>query len=459
MGVPGSSLFGLFPDTGADMKPIKRTYWVLFAVIFLLWWLADDVMGARGFFPLRSSLVNLSGLLAMGAMSLAMLLAVRPALLERWLGGLDKLYRLHKWLGISALVLGIVHWGWAQIPKWLVRAGLLVKPAGKGTGAPQDGVLGWFHSQRALAEGIGEWAFYVAVLLILLALLKRFPYRYFFKTHRLLALVYLLLAFHGLVLMKPQYWSTPLAPLFALFMLLGCVAGLISLTRRIGQRRRVLAEVAELERHPDNRVLRVTLRLQDRWPGHEAGQFAFVTFDPDEGPHPFTISSAWQEDGRLTFLIKAIGDYTAALPQSVKLGDQAVVEGPYGRFDFRGRKAAQIWVGGGIGITPFIARLQWLARQRRDQPVDLFYCTSEPDEPFIARLRNLARQAGVRLHVLVSQRDGRLTAERLCQMVPGWRDADLWFCGPLAFGRSLRQGMLEHGVNSEDFHHELFDMR
>src|SRR5690606_33984470 len=160
----------------AKMKAIKRTYWVLFAVITLLWWLADDSLAARGFFPLRSSLVNLSGLLAMGAMSLAVLLAVRPALLERRLGGLDKVYRLHKWLGISALVLSVIHWGWAQIPKWLVGWGLLEKPARKGLGAPQEGILGWFHSQRGLAESIGEWAFYAAVVLIVLALVKRFPY-------------------------------------------------------------------------------------------------------------------------------------------------------------------------------------------------------------------------------------------------------------------------------------------
>ena len=91
--------------------------------------------------------------------------------------------------------------------------------------------------------------------------------------------------------------------------------------------------------------------------------------------------------------------------------------------------------------------------------MDLFYCTSEPDEAFIARLRLLARQAGVRLHLLVSQRDGRLTPERLCEEVPGWRDADVWFCGPLAFGQNLRQGLVERGMAVEDFHHELFDMR
>jgi predicted ferric reductase len=46
----------------------------------------------------------------------------------------------------------------------------------------------FFQSQRHFAEEIGEWAFYAMVLLIALALIKRFPYRYFFKTHRLLAI-------------------------------------------------------------------------------------------------------------------------------------------------------------------------------------------------------------------------------------------------------------------------------
>ena len=43
---------------------------------------------------------------------------------------------------------------------------------------------------RGIAETIGEWAFYAAVILIVLALVKRFPYRWFFRTHRWLALVY-----------------------------------------------------------------------------------------------------------------------------------------------------------------------------------------------------------------------------------------------------------------------------
>lgn len=43
------------------------------------------------------------------AMSEASILAARPRLLEPLFGGLDRMYRAHKWLGIPALILMILH--------------------------------------------------------------------------------------------------------------------------------------------------------------------------------------------------------------------------------------------------------------------------------------------------------------------------------------------------------------
>jgi len=444
------------------MKNIKLSLLALFVGLSLLWLLADDMLSVPyALFPLRASLINYTGVLAIGAMSVGMLLAIRPRRIEPFLGGLDKSYRLHKWLGISALVLSIVHWLWAQGVKWLVGWGWLEKPARKAAAATAEpsSIVDFLRSQRGLAEDLGEWAFYATVVLIVLALLKRFPYRWFFKTHRLLAIVYLVLVFHSVVLMKTAYWSSPIGPLMAVLMLAGSVAACISLLRRVGHSRRVVGNIETLELHPDNRVLGVGIQLQGSWAGHQAGQFAFVTFDPAEGPHPFTISSAWHDDGRLRFHIKGIGDYTASLSQTLKVGDPVTVEGPYGRFDFGGVQPRQIWVAGGIGITPFIARLQAIAQQPDQRSVDLFYSTAEPDQEFIQRLSALAERAQVKLHVLVSGRDGRLNAERLCQQVPEWRNASVWFCGPAGFGQALRQELVARGLAVADFHQELFDMR
>lgn len=85
---------------------------------------------------------------------------------------------------------------------------------------------------------------------------------------------------------------------------------------------------------------------------------------------------------------------------------------------------------GGVGITPFIARLQALGDEGRDVPIDLVYSTASPDTAFVDNIRQLAQKAGARLHLWLSQRDGRLTTDKLCDMVPQWEAADVWFCGP-----------------------------
>ncbi len=442
------------------MKNIKRAYLTLFVALTALWLLADTVLSADyAFFALRTSLVNYTGVLAMGAMSVVMMLATRPAGVEPLLGGLDKSYRLHKWLGVSALVLSVAHWLWVKVPKWMVGWGWLERPARRPAAEQSDMLLRFLQSQRGLAEELGEWAFYAAVVLIVLALVKRFPYRYFFKTHRLLALVYLALAFHSIVLMKFAYWDGALGPVMAVLIAGGTASAFVSLFRKVGHGRRAVGVIDELFLHEDNRVLKVAVTLKSRWPGHEAGQFAFVTFDRDEGPHPFTISSAWEGDGRLLFLIKGLGDYTNTLPATLKVGDLVSVEGPYGRFEFGGNASRQIWVAGGIGITPFIARMQALMDRPDGRSVDLFYSTSAPDDEFIRRVKARAEQAGVRLHVLVAGAEGRLTVDQICGVVPDWASASVWFCGPAGFGRALRHDFVARGLSSDDFHQELFDMR
>lgn len=442
------------------MKNIRVSYVVLFATLTLLWLLADDLARhSYSFWPLRKSMVQFSGILAMGAMSIAMLLIMRPVRVERFFDGLDKTYRLHKWLGISALVLSVAHWGWAQVPKWLVGWGWLERPLRKGAAQSPETFFGYLHSLRGFAEDIGEWSFYAAVLLIVLALTKRFPYRWFFRTHRLLALVYLLLVVHSVILLPADYWGSALGPLMLLLMMGGSVAAIVSLTRRVGRRHQVVGHIAELHHHRDNSVMQVSIALDGPWPGHLAGQFAFVTLDEREGPHPFTICSSWHDDGMLAFSIKGLGDYTRTLPEVLRLGDPVKVEGPYGCFDFRGRQPRQIWVAGGIGIAPFIARLQALALTGGGQNVELFYSTSAPDRQFIEQIRELATQAQVRLHVLVADEDGRLTPERLRQMAPQWPHSDIWFCGPAGFARDLRRDLLGRGLSAADFHQELFNMR
>lgn len=450
------------------MRHIKFTFWGALALLTVLWLAAEPtVFQPTGFFAFRGVIVQYTGIIAMAAMSIAMILALRPQWPERWFGGLDKMYRLHKWLGIAALVVAVIHWLWSKGPKWAVGWGLLEPPV-RGERPPLENTIEqFFLSQRGTAEGLGEWAFYAAVLLIALALIKYFPYRPFYKTHRLLAVVYLVLVFHSVVLTTFSYWMSPIGAVMALLLAAGTYAAVVVLLRLVGARRQVRGKIASLQYYPGVKGLEIEIEVLQGWPGHKPGQFAFAMSDSAEGAHPYTIASAWNEkDRRIIFVTKQLGDHTSRLREKLNVGKEVRIEGPYGCFNLEHGPLRQIWIGGGIGITPFIAGMKHLAQERHahpDQPypaIDLFHTTAEYDEQAITKLTEDAAAAGIRLHVLVDSRDGLLTGDRIRTAVPDWRNASIWFCGPAGFGEALRQDFAAQGLPvAKRFHQELFAMR
>ena len=114
--------------------------------------------------------------------------------------------------------------------------------------------------------------------------------------------------------------------------------------------------------------------------------------------------------------------------------------------------------GAGQGIGRGIA-LRLAREGAAPREIDLFHPTAVEDTAALNKMRADAQAAGVRLHVLVDARDGRLSGERLRQTVPGWREASVWFCGPAGFGKALRADLLAQGLPADAFHQELFEMR
>lgn len=415
----------------------------------------------------------LSGYLAIALLSMAMILALRLPRLDVLLGGLDQAYRLHKILAQWGLGLGLGHYVLRLTVKELRHLDWMRKPEGLPSQALD--LLRPFHGS---AKDLAEWALYLLVALVLVALWRRVPYRWFVRAHRLMPLAYLLLVYHSVVFLPLGYWqglAWPATLVLLVLMTAGTLAALMSVFGRVGLRRRLSGFLLEVNPLPLD-VLAVRLKLAPGWPGHQSGQFGLATFDSREGAHPFTIASSWAGDGELRFAIKALGDYTRRLPGQLAVGDPVWVEGPYGRFVFDDDKLRQIWVGGGIGMTPFLARMQDLAHWRSQhasaaaaepatpsaplaQQVHLIYCTRKGDALITERIQALAAAAGVTLHVQESSLQGQLTAEALMALVPAWQEASLWFCGPPRFGQALRESFLKAGLSAADFHQEAFEFR
>ena len=143
-------------------------------------------------------------------------------------------------------------------------------------------------------------------------------------------------------------------------------------------------------------------------------------------------------------------------------------EGPYGSFDFLPENSVdrsngsghQIWVAGGIGITPFLARLGELARTNKAQQMngDLFYCTpSRQAGDFPSQLEPLCQAAGIKLHCRQTDQDGPLSAQEVKACLQP--TSSVWFCGPAAWGTALGKSLIAHGLPETAFHREAFEFR
>ncbi|MDD2744894.1 MAG: FAD-binding oxidoreductase, partial [Rhodocyclaceae bacterium] len=330
----------------------------------------------------------------------------------------------------------------------------------------------------SLAKDVGEWAGYILLALVVIALIKRIPYRYFRWVHKAFGLVFLAGVFHGLMLMPTTFWQSPLGWLTAAMAAAGIIPALLSLANRIGRSRQHPAQIITITPHAGN-LLEIVCRPNAGWPGHQAGQFLFVDFGQrGEGAHPFTIASAWNpQEGTLTLAIKALGDFTAQLPDLIQPGQQLLLEGPYGSFNFSPEKPVdrapqeaplgcnnprehQIWVAGGIGITPFLARLSEMAHAKDKNPAnaDLFYCTPDSSkDDFPEQLEALCLSAGVRLHRRLTKHQGPLSSQEVAaSLQPG---SSVWFCGPAAWGKALGEALQRNGLARNAFHQEAFEFR
>jgi predicted ferric reductase len=423
------------------------------------WYLVATGGAAGGTLPwiVRQEVLYLSGLLSIAMMSLTMFLSTRPGWLETPLGGMDRVYRAHKWAGILGLGFAVVHWLTEEIVGDILKA-----TVGREGRIPKEQFTGFLEVLRDLAKDMGEWAFYAVLAMLVITLWRRFPYKPWRVLHQAMPVLYLMLALHAAMLAPTDYWTQPVGILLGVLGAAGVYGAVFSLVGRIGRARQAGGTVIAVEQ-PAPDVVAVTCQLDNRWRGHRAGQFAFITFDEKEGAHPFTIASADRGDRIIKFQIKALGDYTRTLSLRLQAGHAVKVEGPYGRFDMarQDAQARQVWIAGGIGVTPFLAWLDSLRQTRSEVSADLHYCTRDRgSDPFVAHLQaSCAALPGIRLHVHGAQQGETLSAADVAAPPADPRRSEVWFCGPQGLAEKLKRELADIGQCQLSFHQEAFEMR
>lgn len=191
----------------------------------------------------------------------------------------------------------------------------------------------------------------------------------------------------------------------------------------------------------------------------ESGQFVFVSVihrSVGREPHPFTIASS-PTDPHVRFVVKALGDYTADLVK-LELPASARLEGPYGRFSYRlVTNPNQIWIAGGIGVTPFLSMARSL--DAKDQlRIDLYYCTEGSNQAhFLDELFEISdHHPNFRVVPIRKVSLGHLTVEDIRGVSFDLPAIDFFICGPPIMINGLKTQLLELDVPSEQIHYEDF---
>lgn len=190
-----------------------------------------------------------------------------------------------------------------------------------------------------------------------------------------------------------------------------------------------------------------------------AGQWARVIFFQKgmwHGP-PFSFSAPY--DGKeLRFSIKALGDWTARAEELCP-GTRVWLEGPLGTFTLaQGRTNKQLFIAGGIGITPILAMVRSLSRK-----AGAFLCYAARTRTDLVFTREVAKSGVRHVYILSGEvcdgyETGYVTLERLRHHCPDLADRDVYLCGPPAMLNALLPALRAAGVSEERLHHERFGM-
>ncbi|GKU25896.1 ferredoxin reductase family protein [Clostridium folliculivorans] len=379
---------------------------------------------------------------ALVAFALVNFISTRNKILDYIFNGLDKSYVYHKYLSISALLLVVIHNITIEIGKRAeIKAGIPI---------PRDPYAMY-----------GSFSLYLFVILIITAIVaKKLNYERWKVIHKFMIVAYMMGVYH--------YYGSSTYPVlsldpFSIWLNIVNFIGVISILYSVLFYEKTAFKfrfkVSKLKVVSDG-TLEITGKALGRNIEFKPGQFAFIKLigkDSKFASHPFTISAAPTER-EIQFTIKSLGDDTKVLLETLKLGDKFAVEGPHGNFDYKEGSKNQIWIAGGIGVTPFRSFLQ--AKVREDYSIDFFYAyNSEQDGAYLEELEKLTLDSNVRLHLFNFKDKGFLSVEQMKNYTELNQVEDVYFCGPKGMRESLKTQFKKSNFNNINMHYEQFQFK
>lgn len=359
------------------------------------------------------------------------LMATRARWVERIFGGLDKMYLIHRRSGVIAVVLLLAHF--IVVPRDLI-AFTPGKPLG-------------FYAFAFIIIGV--------ILSAAPVFKRKIPYHKWINIHKLMGAFYLMGVIHGLMV-NSLIKELPITRVYVFGMAFLGVSAWIYRAFLFGIFNKKLEYKITSVTNKELGITEVLMKPVSESIEYLAGQFAFFTFPnlSNKEQHPFTISSH-PSDKNLRITVKSLGDYTDALHSKVNIDDTVLLEGPYGHFSSSHiKEKEQIWIAGGIGITPFLS----LAKNIHSNNVSLFWCVNDTEEAIYKNeLEEIAsKNPNLNFTIWSSKESGYLTVDKL--NIDDYSKGYL-ICGPSALKEAIVTQLKEKGVSNQHIYDEEFSFR
>ncbi len=392
-------------------------------------------------YALLTSLGQLSSLSGMPLFAIALILSGRFGFLEDFFGGMNKVYIAHHLVGGLAFILLMIH------PIFLVFTYAMV--------SYKDAAL-FLIPGADWGINFGIFSLLVMMLLLIITYYIKLKYHVWKFTHQFLGLAFFLGGLHVLLVQS----DVSINPFLRWYLLGLSAVGLMVYTYRTLFGFKLVTRydftVTAVEKASDDVITVRMIPSDDDFFPYMPGQFIFISFKArgiSGEAHPFSVSSS-PFDRELSVTIKAIGEYTADL-LSLPVGSAARIEGPYGRF-FKEHHKNQIWIAGGIGVTPFLSMARSLKNMHHR--IDFYYVVRGAAEAVYLNdiLEIAAREPNLRVCLYDSKVEKRITADVIKQISGDLSNIDIYVCGPPPMMKSLRTQFNALGVKNSRIHTEEF---
>lgn len=183
---------------------------------------------------------------------------------------------------------------------------------------------------------------------------------------------------------------------------------------------------------------------------YKPGQYILVSLEV-EGKvitKAFSLSSSPTEKDHIEFTKKLTGHPFSNVLDNMKIGDSAVISGPFGKMTFEVEYAKVALLSGGIGITPMISICRYCTDLHLDADIVLIYSNkTENDLAFREELDEMMHNNNnLKVVYTLTRASESWTGcrERICENmvireIPDYRERHFLICGPPEMVRSMEE--------------------